>query len=141
MIYIRVAPAVRDDISAIAVSDRRAAAKLLVLLEEISVNQNILGDLVTHGATVDTVPSFREATVKRIGTAARDHGVPLWRLSCIDLTGWALPYRILYLYEQARAPGWKPTLHVIAAARRSEIDYDDPDNAYIARAYLYWRSL
>lgn len=136
-----MAAALRDDLSQIASTDRRAAAKLLVLLEEIAANQKIIEDLVTNGATVDTLPSFRETTVKRISTAAKNHGVPLWRLSCIDLMGWSIPYRILYLYEQARAPAWKPTLHVIAAARRSEIDYDDPENTYIARAYDYWRSL
>ena len=104
-----------DDLEALGESEPDAAARILVLLEELEVNQDLLDRLTQHDFGKDRWGD--EFHVSKWVEQWRK-GNDIWRLKIWDLENKGLQYRIIYAFIPH-----KRHYHVLAIAPRN-FDYD-----------------
>lgn len=112
---IDVHPNAEADLEAIAQTDPRAVAAVLVLLEELEAEPDVIDKLTTHG---DVSVGASEINIKRWIAARRvKKDGELWRIRAIDTP--ATSFRIIYGYC------WRDRrLCVLGIAHRDEFNYD-----------------
>ena len=104
-----------------------AAARILVLLEELEGNQDLLSSLTEHGFGEYTDEDYSVSKWLAFWNRGRD----LWRLKIWDLEDKGLYYRIIYAYVPETQH-----YHVLAIAPRNfNYDTSHPISRRIYKAY------
>jgi hypothetical protein len=129
MIVIDVLDNARQDILALRRSDKRAAAAVIAILEQLKADPQALDKLTTVGPN--------EVGSIRIGVkswASMRRRANLWRFRILDTP--ATIYRVVYGYH------WHTQqLCVLAVVRKDEFDYDDTNSDIARRILGDWDSL
>lgn len=127
--YIDVHHNAREDIRQLAATEKKAAAAVLVVLEQLSADPKAIDKLTTHG---DNFVGVSRLNVKR-WESARGLG-NLWRFRVLDTP--ATVYRVVYGYH------WQTRqLCVLAVVHKDQFDYDDLTSNISKRILADWRSL
>ena len=130
---LEVHESARADLRILAVQDKKAAARILALLEEIRADANFLDLLLANGRGKHRVADF-EFNVKSWREATKHVSGELWRLRVFgrETTG----YRIVYGYH------WQTQqLCVLAVAPKEQVNYDNVDTGLAERVVSDWRRL
>lgn len=119
----------RDDIHRIRATDVRAAAAVLVALEQIQADPAAIDKLTTYGNNnIDTVTLSVKPWERARGIGN------LWRFRILDTP--ATTYRVVYGYHyQTRQ------LCVLAVVHKEAFDYDDISSDIARRIFADWRAL
>lgn len=121
------------DINELWTTAPTAAARILVLIEQLKADPRLLDALTIHnfGADKTEVFSVSKVVSQWSGTSGSD-GKDLWRLKLWDLERQKLPYRVIYAYEIRRL-----RYHVLGVIYRKDYDYEPehPFTKRILRAY------
>jgi hypothetical protein len=129
MIDITIFDGAVRDISVLALWDRRAAATILSVLEQIKADPDVLDKLTTHG---DNFIGSVRLGVKR-WQAMRNKG-NLWRFRIFDTP--ATSSRVIYGYH------WQTRqICIFAVVNKEDFDYDDLDSDIARRISADWKSL
>lgn len=115
------------DLNRLWQTSETAAARIVVLLEELQGNQDLLDRLTQHDFGVDRSETFHVSKWFEHWNKGKD----LWRLKLWDLEAAELRYRVVYAY----APGIRQ-YNVLAIAPRSfGYEKNHPLTRRILRAY------
>lgn len=118
-----------DDIRTLRAINIRAAAAVLVVLEQIGADPRAIDKLTTHG---ENLFGTTRLNVKR-WQAAKGIG-NLWRFRILDTP--ATTWRIVYGYH------WQTRrICVLAVVEKEEFDYDDLASTLSQRIAEDWRTL
>jgi len=106
----------KKDLAELQLKDRRAAALIVAMLEEIEGDQRLLDALTVHDFGDDGNEKFHVSKWLEMW----NKGLDLWRIRI-----WALdriaPYRVVYAYERG-----KQRYHVLGVFHR-DFNYDPAD--------------
>lgn len=118
-----------EDIRALRISDARAAAAILVALEQIGADPLAIDKLTTHGP--NNFGSMRLGVKRWESMRSRGN---LWRFRVLDTP--ATSYRVVYGYQ------WQTRqLCVLAVVHKDLFDYDDTNSELSKRISADWRTL
>jgi hypothetical protein len=138
MILLSIKEEAADDLNEIVGYDRGSAVRMLTFLQEAKTKPAILDMLLDSGVSLTPgSDGLSWVEPKKVWVHQR-RGIPTWRLKYADSAGNVLGYRMLYLFEPVSQFNSRPRIHIVAVARREEIDYDDPNNRYMQRALRIW---
>ena len=127
--YIDVPNSAQEDIRRLAAKDRKAAAAVLVVLEQLAADPKAIDKLTTHG---DNYVGASRLNVKR-WESARGIG-NLWRFRILDTP--ATSFRVVYGYH------WQTRqLCVLAVVQKDQFDYDNLTSDIAQRILTDWRAL
>lgn len=120
----------KQDILRLRQKDVKAAAAILVALEQVRADPIAIDKLTTRG---NNVLGVSRLGIKRWESAQKS-GSNLWRFRVLDTP--ATVYRVVYGYHyQTRQ------LCVLAVVHKEEFDYDDLDSDIARRILADWRAL
>lgn len=119
----------KADIERLVARDRKAAAAVLVALEQVAADPGVIDKLTTSG---NNAVGDNRLNVKRW---ERMRSVDnLWRFRILDTP--ATAYRVVYGYH------WQTRqLCVLAVIHKEEFDYDDLESDFAQRILADWCAL
>lgn len=133
MLKLSLHPDAQADIDELWKTVPEAAAKILVLIEQVRADPRLLDALTIHNFGDDRSEPFAISKVQSqwAGTRSRP-GKDLWRLKLWDLERQQLQYRVIYAYEIRRL-----RYHVLGVINRKSYDYEPehPFTQRVLRAY------
>ena len=107
-------PEARQDLSDLAASQPKLAARLLVLLAEIAADAVLMNMLTVHGFGSDEREPFDVSRWQ----AHWKEGKDLWRLKFWELEHQGLPYRVIYALKRGTGD------HYVLAIASRDFNYD-----------------
>jgi len=116
-----------QDLDDLAIAQPKLAARLAVLLQEISADTRLIDMLTVHGFGLDERAPFDVSKWQAHWKEGRD----LWRLKFWELEHQGLPYRVIYALKRGTGDH-----HVLAIVSR-DFDYDPnhPTTRRLLQAY------
>ena len=133
MLKLSLHPDAQRDLDGLWAVAPVAAARILVLIEQLKTDARLLDALTIHefGADRTEAISVSKVVSQWHGNRKQD-GKDLWRLKLWDLEKQSLRYRVIYAYEIR-----KQRYHVLGIIDRKGYDYgpEHPFTQRILRAY------
>lgn len=114
MINILIAPLARQDLDELWNTDEDSAAEIETVLDELSIDPNLLQELSRRGFRHLKTP----AVEVDVFLALWNQGLNMYRLKIWDWLGGLLPYRIIYAHHAQ-----SNVFHVLAIVSR-DFNYD-----------------
>lgn len=127
MARLLIHPEAKEDLKRLVETDRRLAARLLALLQEVQGDPQLLAMLTVQDFGADQRELFHAGRWQEYW----QQGMDLWRLKFWELEHQGIAYRVVYALKRGTGEH-----HVVAIVHRS-FDYDPshPITRRILRAY------